>query len=96
MGYYTYHTLESDDNKDHTDNIREFLEDAYLFEESTKWYDIVEDMKRYSLEHPTVLFTVQGLGEDGDAHWKAYFRNGKSCRTQGEITFTPFNQLTLI
>lgn len=100
MGYYTYHTLYVlDDNmkclNDETDEhevlitrkVFEEPEDSdsrMLFEDSAKWYNCTEDMKKHSLEYPDLLFEIDGQGEENDDIWIEYFKNGKSqfCRAQ--------------
>lgn len=48
---------------------------GYTF--SGKWYDWRNDMIAISKEHPDVLFTVEGKGEESEDIWEAEFINGQ-------------------
>jgi hypothetical protein len=105
MGYYTYFQLETSDegemstcptcgghvNLDHRTMIAKFLEDYDPFEESCKWYDWEDDMRRYSLLHPDVLFTISGEGEETGDIWKAYIKNGKVQEEVAEVQIAAFD-----
>lgn len=46
------------------------------FEESRKWYNYEDDMKKLSLAFPDTYFLLYGVGEEQGDVWKAYFYNG--------------------
>ncbi len=94
MGYYTEYTLEHDGGYDPAveESVRKIeyygdtLADGHTTE-GTKWYDHEKDMVRVSVAHPSVLFTLHGVGEGSYDIWKKYFRNGKMQVAKAEITF---------
>lgn len=63
--------------------------------ESMKWYEWEDDMRFFSKKFPTVLFTLNGEGEENDDMWKAYFKNGKMQFCKAKIAFDPFNEKEL-
>lgn len=65
------------------------------FECETKWYEHEEEMLAVSRKYPSVLFTLQGQGEEADDLWRKYFYDGKVQRTEAVITFPPFDPLKL-
>lgn len=94
MGSYTNYSLEVNIGyaEDHEDKINKmFEEDSCLGEDcdSCKWYSYAEDMKKYSLLHPKILFTVVCDGEEDI--WKHYFKNGEEQLAEAVITYPPPN-----
>ncbi len=72
MGYYTRHELEivKGDN-DLIEAFREVSEGAQCAingsgdsEESCKWYNHQDELKKFSLLHPEALFKLSGEGEE--------------------------------
>lgn len=59
--------------------------------QACKWYDFDEDMARYSTYFPDVVFELDGVGEESDDQWKAYFHDGKMQKVMATITYEPFN-----
>lgn len=58
-----------------------------LFNDSLKWYDWEEDMKRVSFSFPNVVFTLMGRGEEYDDLWKCVFYKGKSFYSPARIIY---------
>ena len=103
MGYYTEYTLEMDAAGDEI-SIKEILVEltGYTSWEEhgvglytlgcAKWYDHRDHMARLSKQHPNVLFTLNGEGEESGDLWREYFKNGKSHRIRAKISFDPYNE----
>lgn len=64
---------------------------ADSLEDSCKWYDHEEDMRRLSLKFPDVVFTLNGEGEEAGDVWVKYFRNGKMQVDKIEIKLAAFD-----
>lgn len=77
MPYTTKYTLHTDDHDadSHQENIEEMS--RFRLEESCSWYDHEKDMVKYSVQHPTVLFILDGDGEEPGDVWRKWFRNGQ-------------------
>lgn len=91
MGYHTHYVLSiqpsvpagfSDRFKQVTDYDFETLSD-----DTIKWYDSDEDMKRLSAEFPNCLFTLKGEGEESSDIWKAHYYRGNACMRRAILTF---------
>ena len=87
MGYYTLYTIEriEGDEKLFNEFLEELAEKSGYEDLKTgepanemKWYDWESDCYELSKEYPTLLFMVEGDGEDVDDFWRCYFQNGKS------------------
>jgi hypothetical protein len=97
MGYYTRYGLEYEPKRLGEDQaIQQRMEKLWdgeynPFDEACKWYGNEGDMKKLSLEFPTVLFTLSGEGEEAGDIWKKYFRNGKIQIANAKITVAEFN-----
>lgn len=52
----------------------ELFYDCY---DEAKWYDQDEHMNDISRQFPNCMFCVEGIGEDLDDRWRAYYHNGK-------------------
>ena len=102
MGYYTQHTLEILENesnkteeeiiaelRDENDDAEYAIEANGKCQEETKWYDCTDDMIKFSLKHPKVLFLMHCNGEDSE-RWRIYVQNGKYANI--ESTFPVFNK----
>jgi hypothetical protein len=96
MGYYTTHKLsiisENDLDVDFEQEIQEHTNGYANFEDSTKWYDCEDDMKSYSKKYPTIVFVIDGEGEESGDIWKAYFKNGKMFKTKAKLVFEEFSE----
>lgn len=68
---------------------------ANFFNESTKWYDSIKKMEKFSEKHPRATFLLYGDGEDQGDTWKAYFRNGNSVKLVPELVWPEFNESML-
>jgi hypothetical protein len=98
MGYYTNYSLSVDKDEDfHKENIRQLSGYGGLFDgDGCKWYDHEMDMRRYSKEHPQILFTLSGEGEESPDIWKKYFKNGKMQVAKANIQFDAFDPKKLL
>lgn len=96
MGYYTRHelTIVSGDDyvTDYEQEITDTTDYSSLFDDSIKWYDCEKDMKAYSKKHPSVLFLIDGEGEESGDIWKAYFKNGKMFKPKATLVFEDYNE----
>lgn len=105
MGYYTRFDLEIPECESSVDGHKKAISEltSYgphfgCFDDSIKWYDYEEDMRKYSKQHPETLFKLIGEGEETGDLWHAYFKNGKMQMCKAVISFPPYdeNQLTAI
>lgn len=60
-------------------------------EEAGKWYEYEKDLREFSLNHPNILFTLLGEGEENEDVWRAYFLNGKVQIAKAKMTIAPFD-----
>lgn len=44
--------------------------------EGLKWYDFDDEMRRVSVQHPHVLFTLDGKGEETGDIWRHFYLAG--------------------
>ena len=58
-----------------------------LFNDSLKWYDWEDDMKKVSLSFSNVVFILWGRGEEYDDLWKCYFYKGRSFYSPAKIIY---------
>lgn len=97
MGYYTKYTLIFKAIPEIEKAVIEFLEENEDYcgiaehSQEAKWYEWKPDMFALSKMFPGVLFTLEGVGEEDDDHWKAYFYNGKCQHETAEIKIAPFD-----
>lgn len=68
---------------------------ARSLEDSCKWYEHEDDMKRLSLKFPDVLFTLRGEGEESGDVWVKYFKEGKMQVSKAEVKLEPFDATRL-
>ena len=109
MGYYTIFKLSAKDSEitddmkkelsainrgyfDNMDLIDELIEGWF----EAKWYDYVDNMKMLSLKFPTIVFILEGDGEENDDMWVAYFMNGKVQYEKAKITYNSFDPNKLV
>lgn len=52
-------------------------------------------MKNLSKKFPSVLFILEGEGEENDDIWKKYFKDGKVQECAAKITFDPYDETKL-
>ena len=109
MGYYTIFKLSAKDSEI-TDDMKKELStiNSYYFDNlnlidelvegwfEAKWYDYVDNMKMLSLKFPTIVFILEGSGEESSDMWVAYFMNGKVQHEKAKITYDYFNPNKLI
>ena len=69
---------------------------SYPFEDSCKWYDHEADMRTYSTQHPDILFTLSGEGENSGDMWRKYFKNGKMQKALATISYDDFDESKLV
>jgi hypothetical protein len=67
------------------------LADDGSSEDSGKWYEHQEDMRKFSALHSNILFTLHGEGEENDDLWNEYYLNGKLQIAKAQIQIAPFD-----
>ena len=92
MGYYTNFDISS--NKE---EICDAIEDAsgynwYARQMEGKWYEFEKDCRLVSEKFPDDVIKLEGVGEEQDDQWVAYFKNGKMQMCRAIITFEPFDE----
>lgn len=108
MGYYTKHNLSIiDGDEQETNDFWEKLDDhsSYPYDQvyyavgsdgggsdSCKWYEHKGHMIDVSQEFPSILFLLEGEGEEFGDIWREYYKNGKTQRCDAVITFEEFNE----
>lgn len=64
--------------------------------ESLKWYEHEEEMVELSKRYPTMVFILDGDGEEQGDIWRKFFLNGKMHEwRQEEVYRPPFDQSIL-
>jgi hypothetical protein len=95
MGYATNYDIEADQQIPEFDalmtQISEYRgwRDGQLHE--AKWYDHEDHMRALSKQHPSILFTLRGEGEESGDIWVKYFRGGKMQSCTARIVLDPFD-----
>ena len=64
--------------------------------DSCKWYQHDDDMKKLSEKFPNVIFTLEGTGEEPGDQWKKYYFDGKVQEAKAIITFDEFDKNKLV
>ena len=64
--------------------------------DSMKWYNYEEDMKSISKSFPTVVFILDGEGEENGDIWREFFMNGKSYFWALKYELPDFDEKLLI
>lgn len=59
--------------------------------DSCKWYDHEKDMRKVSAAFPSILFQLDGEGEESGDIWREWYLGGKMQREKVEIKFNPFD-----
>ena len=110
MGYYTRYELTVSSNadtdayegQDVIETFREECEEAMraldvggVSLDDTKWYSHEKDLRKFSLNFPDVVFTLEGEGEESGDIWKKYFQDGLMQKCEAIISFDKFNKLKL-
>ena len=79
-----------------TDTNNEYYQPWSGFDSCTcKWYGHELDMLNLSKKFPTVLFKLEGDGEEKGDWWHKYFLNGKMQTIIGKTTFEEFDKQKL-
>lgn len=102
MGYYTNFHLEvssktgGDVDPDTLQEVRDNFDEMFgyngAFDEVTdwsaewKWYDWEIDMKKFSAAFPDLRFELEGLGEERENWWTAWFHDGNVHKSCAKIT----------
>jgi len=84
------HAINSDFYYTENSTIEDMIEEDVM-----KWYDHTEDMIELSKLFPTIVFTVEGNGEDRDDIWREYYFNGKFQYAPATIIFDDFDESEL-
>lgn len=81
----------------------EYRDAKYLLSEKGRstggdgsWHDYQEDLKKFSKQFPTWLFTIKGEGEEAMDLWITYILNGKMQHEKAQITFGQFESNKLV
>jgi hypothetical protein len=64
---------------------------SFRMEEQSKWYDSEDEMTALSIKYPTLLFMLEGEGEEALDVWKEYFLNGRNQHCEAIITYEPLD-----
>lgn len=99
MGYYTCYTLKIingsedliEEFRNQFDSARYAIDEFGNTNQECKWYSSNEELIKFSLNHPDVLFKLSGVGEDSGDIWDLYVKNGKSQLCVAEIVLAPFD-----
>lgn len=103
MGYYTRFELTTKPNIELNEDELSEMSGGYGWEvfgksaridDSVKWYDFNEHMKKFSKlkKHKDVLFVLNGEGEESGDIWQGYYKNGKSIIHHAVLTFPEFKE----
>ena len=63
--------------------------------ESCKWYDHEKELLEFSKKYPSVLFILEGEGEESGDIWKKYFKNGKAQYAKAKLIFEEYDEKKL-
>lgn len=55
-----------------------------------RWYRHEEELLIFSQQHPNILFTLHGEGEESGDVWNKYFLNGKVQIARASMEIAPF------
>lgn len=61
----------------------------------TTWDTIDEDLKAFSLKHPTLIFEMYRMGDSDDDRVYTYYKNGKMQECPATITFDDYDESKL-
>ena len=92
MGYYTRYELTVEDCERHEKEIELIAGYSGLFDDELKWYEHESNMREHSLNHPNVLFRLDGEGEESGDIWIEYYKNGKMQKTKAKLMFDDFRE----
>jgi hypothetical protein len=66
--------------------------DITLESDEVKWYEHAEDMCKLSEALPSVIFQLEGEGEENGDLWKAWYKDGRQVIHQAEIVIKPLDE----
>ena len=97
MGTYTRYELTTNDGNryEHIKDLSElsgYNEDVFYGCYEAKWYGHEVDMKKYSLDHKDVLFTLTGISEGVEIPFVKHFKDWKMQIAEVEYVVEPFNE----
>ena len=107
MGYYTDYevaVVNLEDGEQLTkivdclNTITSYNWDESLEQGGVKWYDFDTDMLAVSEQFPSLIFTLNGNGEESGDVWRLYYKNGKVQRdaVRVEVIYEPFDEAKLV
>ena len=73
------------------DHIRLAFDHVNTFEGTAKWYDWEKELMELSKHHPSLMFIIEGSGEDRDDAWITWITDGLSQYEKKYITHNPFD-----
>jgi hypothetical protein len=100
MGYYTYYTLEVEQEPSEElleEELYGFSIESWLNDigDELKWYGHEADMIELSKRYPEYLFILTGTGEQNDDLWRKWFKDGKWYKWFLEYTIPDFEESKL-
>lgn len=109
MGYYTYFSIEVEENgmaasdekiaaiyakaKELDLGFVDVFDEHLNSWDCHKWYDVEPEMVLLSVAFPEVMFTISGDGEGPDDFWIAHFKDGKEKYRPAEIVYPGFDEV---
>lgn len=66
--------------------------DIDLESDEVKWYEYAEDMCKLSAALPSVIFQLEGEGEENGDLWKAWYKGGRQIIHHAEIVIKPLDE----
>lgn len=100
MSYYTDYEIEVVGEIDTNEFAAKFKEETgyelhAMCLQGVKWYTHRENMITLSKLYPSVLFILEGHGEEQGDDWRMYFKNGNTKKVSPTITWpvVDFNNL---
>jgi hypothetical protein len=82
--------------RDADENARYAFEEDGSCANTTKWYDMEDDMTRLSKLRPDLVFCVNSDGEESPDFQKSWFHDGGAQFSRGEIVFRPLDLPALL
>lgn len=71
--------------------IHSLIPDQIHYEESVKWYDHENDMRKISKDYPDHVLRLAGQGEEADDLWVKFFHNGLMQKVPATISYDPYD-----
>lgn len=105
MAYRTYYNFDTKINltmhsfEKLVSDLRESCEEArYALtkdgttNEETSWYEHEDDLKLFSKKYPSIVFELNGTGEETFDIWTKYFKNGRMQFCPIITSFDPYDE----